>query len=224
MAVEVININKEYEPILGFLYPQYSFVDNLFKFKNFIIHKDIKTKNDRDRLNFQYENCVFISTQIFDEVWTPDVIKERVLQFAKDHFGSRKKVLKTLNSEGSAFLDECIQFMYTGRSFEEQEESIDSLFRSYGSQTFFREFLLRCGDAGVNSTVRSMETFIAKVLSETESLYYKRAKMRLETPLRQNLVIPLQEYDMMDPFFKRNFKDLCKLRLMTMLLKSQYYG
>lgn len=70
--------------------------------------------------------------------------------------------------------------MFTGKTFEEEENRIDALFKSYGSQSFFREFLTQCKDLGVNRTVSSMETFVGKVLSDTESIYYKRAKMRLE--------------------------------------------
>lgn len=224
MAVEVISIAPEFESILGFLYPNYSFVDNLFKFKNFIIHKEITTKNDRERLNYQYEDAVFISSRIFDEVWTVDVIKQKVLEFAQRRFGSRKKVLKTLNVEGKPFVDECVNFMFTGKTFEEEENRIDALFKSYGSQSFFREFLTQCKDLGVNRTVSSMETFVGKVLSDTESIYYKRAKMRLELPLHQNIVGALQDYDNIDPFFMKKFKDLSKLRLLTMLMRRDYYG
>lgn len=224
MAVEVISIAPEFESILGFLYPNYSFVDNLFKFKNFIIHKEIITKNDRERLNYQYEDAVFISSRIFDEVWTVDVIKQKVLEFAQRKFGSRKKVLKTLNIEGKPFVDECVNFMFTGKTFEEEENRIDALFKSYGSQSFFREFLTQCKDLGVNRTVSSMETFVGKVLSDTESIYYKRAKMRLELPLHQNIVGALQDYDNIDPFFMKKFKDLSKLRLLTMLMRREYYG
>lgn len=224
MAVEVISIAPEFESILGFLYPNYSFVDNLFKFKNFIIHKEITTKNDRERLNYQYEDAVFISSRIFDEVWTVDVIKQKVLEFAQRRFGSRKKVLKTLNVEGKPFVDECVNFMFTGKTFEEEENRIDALFKSYGSQSFFREFLIQCKDLDVNRTVSSMETFVGKVLSDTESIYYKRAKMRLELPLHQNIVGALQDYDNIDPFFMKKFKDLSKLRLLTMLMRREYYG
>lgn len=224
MAVEVISIAPEFESILGFLYPNYSFVDNLFKFKNFIIHKEITTKNDRERLNYQYEDAVFISSRIFDEVWTVDVIKQKVLEFAQRRFGSRKKVLKTLNVEGKPFVDECVNFMFTGKTFEEEENRIDALFKSYGSQSFFREFLTQCKDLGVNRTVSSMETFVGKVLSDTESIYYKRAKMRLELPLHQNIVGALQDYDNIDPFFMKKFKDLSNLRLLTMLMRREYYG
>lgn len=224
MAVEVISIAPEFESILGFLYPNYSFVDNLFKFKNFIINKEITTKNDRERLNYQYEDAVFISSRIFDEVWTVDVIKQKVLEFAQRRFGSRKKVLKTLNVEGKPFVDECVNFMFTGKTFEEEENRIDALFKSYGSQSFFMEFLTQCKDLGVNRTVSSMETFVGKVLSDTESIYYKRAKMRLELPLHQNIVGALQDYDNIDPFFMKKFKDLSKLRLLTMLMRREYYG
>lgn len=222
--VEVINISEDLEDILGFLYPTYSFVDNLFKFKNFIIHKDILTKNDRDRLNFQYTDAVFISKRIFDEVWTVDVIKQKVLEFAQKNFKSRKKVLNTLNTEGKPFVDECVQFLFTGRTFDEEENRIDALFKSYGSQTFFREFLLQCKEFGINRTVSSMETFISKVLSDTDSIYYKRAKMRLESPLHQNIAGAVQDFQGLDPFFLKKFKDLSKLRMFTQLMRKEYYG
>ena len=224
MPVGVINISKEFEPILAFLYPNYSFVDNLFKFSHFIIRQEITTKMDRDRLDYKYTKAVFLSDRIFDEVWDADLIRAKVLQFAQTHFHSRKKVFRTINSEGPAFIAECLDFLFLGISAEDVQDDIDSLFKSLGSQTFYKEFMTYCQKNGISRTVGSIETFISKVLSDTESLYYKRAKVRLGGSLLQNVKGAIADFNCMDPYFKRNFPDLCKLRFYTQLLKREYDG
>lgn len=224
MPVEVINISKDFEPILAFLYPNYSFVDNLFKFSNFIIRQDITTKMDRERLDFRYNNAVFLSDRIFDEVWDADMIRSKVLQYAQTHFRSRKKVFRTINSEGPAFVAECLDFMFFGLSAEEVQEDIDALFKSLGSQTFFREFMMFCEKNGIPRTISAVETFISKVLSDSESLYYKRAKVRLGGSLLQNVRGAIIDSNDLDPYFKKHFPDLCKLRFYTQLLKREYEG
>lgn len=224
MAVEVINISKEYEPILNFLYPQYTWVETTSKFSNFIIHKNITRKVDREALDHQYVNCVFISTQIFDQLWDEDYIKERVLEFARITFKSKKKILKTLNSEGPEFVAECVSFLFTGQTFEDQETKIDELFRTFGSQQFHRTFLKFCQEEGVGRTIASVETFITKVLTGSESLYYKKAAMRLGSSICQNLVGTVSEQVNYDPLFTSAFPDLVALRTFTNLMKREYYG
>lgn len=224
MIPKVINISKEFEPILYFLYPDYTLVETTSKFSRFIIRKDIKSKNDREVLNFNYEDCIFISAKIFDEVWDQDKIVEEVISFARTRLQSRKRTFKPLNTEGPEFIQECIHFMFTGESFMDSETDINALFQSYGSKVFMREFMVQCKENGTSRTVAAMDTFITKVLSDTESLYYKKAKIRLEGPLGQNIPQTIQEQDFIDPFFKKNFKDLVRLRYYTMLLRKEYYG
>lgn len=224
MAVEVINISKDYEPILNFLYPTYTWLETPSKFRDFIVHKNITRKVDRELLDHNFESGVFISSQIFDSLWDEDKIKEQVLEYAKVKFKCRKKTLKTLNTEGPEFIAECVNFIFTGLTFEESETRIDELFRSYGSQQFLRLFLKFCEESGRGRTVAAMETFISKVLTGSESLYYKKAAMRLGSAIKQNLRGAVAEQESFDPFFVINFPDLIALRTYTSIMKREYYG
>lgn len=216
--VEVINIAPEYERVLSFLYPEYSCVTSLGKFSKFIIRREVTTKVERERLNYQYEDCVFISNRIFDEFWDEQVIKDKVLEFAKVRFGSRKRVLKTVNSEGSEFIDECVRFMFTGLTWEESESEIGSLFEAYGSGQFYREFLVQCEARSVGLVSSAMETFISKVVTGNNSVYYKRAGVRLLPLLRGNSLKALSVYEGIDPFYRKRFPELCNLCLYANLL------
>ena len=219
--VEVINISAEFEPILGFLYPDYALVDNMNQFGRFITRFDVTTKMERERLNYKYENCVIISSQIFDEVWDAEVIKARVLEAGRKWFGSRKRVLNTQKSEGSGFIQECIYFLFTGKTFEVDSEGVLKLFDSYGSRTFLRDYLVACEEQGVSRVSCSMETFLSKMLSETDSVYFKKVKMRLGSAGLENHVLEaLRDFDGIDPFLRRHYKDLCNLRLYTKLIDT----
>lgn len=222
--VRVINISEEYQRILYFLYPEYSLVDGLYQFNKFIIKKDVTSSTERANLNYRYNDAVFISTRIFDEVWDENKIKEEVLKFAKERLGSRKRTVKTLATEGDRFIDELIMFMFTDSSIEDTDIDINELFASYGQSKFLTIYLQACDKTSVNQVSSAMETFISKVLSETDSIFYKRAKMRLEKSLRMNVKRAIEDQSYIDPLFKSKFKDLVKLRMYTVLLYNEYYN
>lgn len=222
--VKVINIEERYERIVSFLYPDYSIVDGLYQFNKFIIKKDVLSVAEKERLNYRYTDAIFISSRIYDELWNEDKIKEEVLNFAKAKFHSRKRTIKTLATEGDRFIDELILFMYTDFTLEDEESDIMELFSSYGSARFFDVFMQSCDRLSINQVCAALETFIQKVLMDTESTFYKRAKMRIEKSLRSNIRRAIEDSYIIDPVFKSNFKDLVKLRFYTMLLYTEYYN
>ena len=66
MSVKVINISSKNEPILAFLFPTYSVGSTVPSVSKFIAHRDIRSRAEREALDFRYDDCVFISNQIFD--------------------------------------------------------------------------------------------------------------------------------------------------------------
>lgn len=92
--VKVISIQPEYEVILGFLFPNYTIVDSAAVTSKFITHRIIKSKAEREALDLYYSEGVFISSQIFDELWDEEKIAEECVKFSHQRFKNRKKTLK----------------------------------------------------------------------------------------------------------------------------------
>lgn len=221
MAVRVINISKDLEPILGFLYPTYSFTDGLTRFRHFITHYDVESAHEREILEHNYEDGVIISTRIFDTLYTPEVMAADTLAFAREHFGCRKRTFTIQSTDPQAMIAECLRFIYYGPDNDATDESgIDTLLKSYGSKLFFSSFLHYCERKGRFRAISSIETYIAKVLSDSNTIYYKRARQRLLRPLERNIVGALSEIRNVDPYFAKHHKDLVSLRLFTQLLKG----
>lgn len=224
--VRVISLGQsDYFRILPFLFPGYSVVgpDAVIS-SSFIQYRDIKSRSERDALDFDYSDCIFISRQIFDEVWSEDVIRREVLSFAQRVFGSRKRSLKTLASDGSAFIDECLDFMFTGRCYEDEASRFTELFDLYGSVRFLPRFIQECGVTSIGHVSASMDTFIIRVLSAVDSVYYRRAKVRLESSLRPSIVGAVEASRSVSPFFRKHFRDLSQLWFYMHLLKRNYFG
>ena len=56
--VRVISIPPTLEPILGFLYPTYSYTEGLTKFRNFITHYDVQSAHEREVIDHAYEQSL----------------------------------------------------------------------------------------------------------------------------------------------------------------------
>lgn len=223
-GVKVISLSSpDYFRILPFLFPSYAVSKNPASSSEFITYRDIKSKQDREYLDYDYADCVFISRQIFDEVWDEDVIRREVLAFAQRVFGSRKRTLKTLATEGPDFIDECLAFIFTGVTFEDDESKFTELFDLYGSVKFIPRFIQECGNTSVGHVSASMDTFILRLLNSTDSPYYRRAKMRLESSLRPSITGAIEAMRTLDKFYTSKFRDLCQLWFYMNLLRRQYF-
>lgn len=221
--MQVIQISKEYERLLPFLYPDYSILgDRDFKYERFIQHKEITSASQRSQLNYEYGDCVFISGRIFDEVWTEEVLVRETLKCAQIRFKSRKRTLKTLAASGPELVDELIWFLYTGDSAEEEDSQVQTLFDAYGSQSFVPSFFRLCAEGSPGPVTAAMQTYVSKILSNVDSPFYKKARARLERDLRPNVVSAIQDYNAIDPYFKREFPDVVSARMFMMLMKSRY--
>ena len=192
MNIKIISIKPEYERILLFLYPTYSYTDSKFVISNFIIKKDIKSKAEQNMIEYHLSDGIIISNQIFDEIYDENKLKELALNFARVHFKSRKRTLTTVAKDGSEFIDELINFMFFQSTDEGDDSKILDLFNSYGSFKFSSLFMKMCYLGNKRAVVNSMNTFISKILQDTSSIFYKRKKMIFEKKIRSNF---LSAYD-----------------------------
>ena len=222
--VRVISFaRRDYERILSFLYPTYAVLSAPSLASEFIVRMDVKQKSDRDLLDYQYSDCVIISKHIFDELWTEVEIIREVLDFARRNLGCRRRSFKPLNTEGSAFIDECISFMFTGVGGIEDESETLALFDAYGSTTFIPMYVRLCQEQGVGMVNSSMETFVLKLLRGSEGRFYQRATMRLRGALQPNLLTLQESVGYMDSFFVRHYRDLHTLWRWLNLCKRNYF-
>lgn len=210
MSVRVINIAKEHEVILGFLFPEYVITDSAVSVGKFITHRDIKTKREREALELCYEDCVFISSQIFDEFWDEEVIKRECLEFAHSRFKSRKKSVP-VNLD---LIQDCIKFIFDTLT-EEQEQSIFELFDAFGTAQFPKQFLVKAQSTPVPVLISALNTFVGKILSADNSIYYKRKQILFKEKIHRNIIKALDEMWLRDKdeFGLSNVKfymDLCK--------------
>lgn len=223
-GVRVVSFaQKGYERILSFLYPSYSIMAHPMVCSEFITWRDIVDRSERETLDYEYSNCVFISKRLFDELWTEDVIIREVLAFARDRLGSRKRVFRPLAKEGDAFIDECIRFMFTGECDVESDDSVLQLFDMYGSSQFQGQFVSLCNERGVRYILKGMSTFLSRVLYGSDSLYYKKAGLRLRGSLVPNVESCVLSYQGVGAYFKRYFSDLSYLWYFMTLCRKNYF-
>ena len=197
MNVKVINIAPEYELILAYLYPNYSISDSVAAVSKFIAHREIKSKMEREALDYRYDDCVFISTQIFDEFYDEEVIKREVVNFSRIQFKNRKTKLETTKE---TFLEDCKSFMY-GLSDEETENKMFELFDTFGSGMFSKKFLEISQLTPVPVIVAALNTFVIKVINADNSVYYKRKAMLFKDKIEKNF------YKALDAFNERLLDD-----------------
>lgn len=189
----IVNISPKLEPLLAFLYPTHSILKegDMYSGK-FIIHKDVKSPSEQDRLNAYYPDGIFISSRLFDEFLTPERLRELCIEFAKSHLGNRKTKLE-VSSESTP--DDYINFMY-GLFTEEEEESILSLFDLAGSSAFTSEFIKLSATIPIPKLQSAMNTFVTKVLSAKEGspVFYLRKASVLSKKIRANMMKAMDEY------------------------------
>lgn len=190
-SVRVINILPEHEPILSFLFPTYAITDSAAVTSKFITHRTVRSKAEREALDWQYSDCVFISTQIFDELWDEDKIKQECIDFSRIRFKNRKK---TLTTNKDTFVKDCVDFIFGVPSLED-ESSITELFESFSSASFPTKFFNICESYPYQQVVASMITFISKIRKDSTSVFYKKKAMLLEDKINANMLESIDEYN-----------------------------
>lgn len=191
-----LNIKSEYIPLLLFLYPSYSLLDKLVQNNNFIIVKDITSPAEKNTLDFRYEDCIFISSKVFDENWTEDVLKEKFLEFARVRFKSRKKTLK-ITETGNEFVEAIKQLIFVNPLQEElNDNEVVFLFSEFGSANFSKAYF-RCLATHPFPVVRSaLMTFIQKVIIGEASIFYRKKNMLFGEKIKHNFLKALTSYQL----------------------------
>ena len=187
MSVQVINIAKEHEVLLPFFYPTYSIAESPAVTRKFIARRDIKSKREREALSLYFDDCIFISTQIFDEFWDEDRIKQEAVNFVRKNFKSRKH---TIQSSSETFVEDILKFMFE-LSTDEEDTTIHELFEAFGSARFAVKFIETTKVCPLPVVITSMNTFIGKILSDSSSIYYKKKAALYRDKIKANFVTAL---------------------------------
>lgn len=192
MNIKVINIQPQHEVILGFLFPDYVITDSLAVTRNFITHRDVKSRVEREALDIHYDNGIFISNQIFDEIWDEDKIKQECIEFSRKRFKNRKK---TINTTKETFIEDCVKFIFDIPSLED-DNSILELFESFGSAKFPVNYFKLLETVDYQQVVASLITFISKINKESSNIYYKKKGILLEDKINTNLEQSIDNYNL----------------------------
>lgn len=188
-TVKVINIEKSFEPILLFLFPQYSWEEQLVRYDKFIVHKEISSPNQMRQVKENHENGIVISEKLYDELWDADKLRELALDFRRNHFGTRKRQLSDLSADDSElFINNLVSFMFTGEYDFIEDEGIMDLFNSYGTAQFSDIFMDKIEKYHPDKVIASMMTFISKIMSSEGSVFYKRKNQALWSKVRVNFI------------------------------------
>ena len=186
-SVQVIHIKKDYEPILAFLYPEYSILDDNDRPSSyFIAHKDMETRVELDAYQTKCSHGIFISNKLFDEDWTKDVIKDKCRAFVKAHKVHRKtKFTENSTTKNDTFVQDCIAYIM-GVDSEDEDIGVSDLFNSFGTPRFANEFIMACDVRGVQPIIKACTTFIRKIHPDSSSTYYKRIANRWYNVIQHN--------------------------------------
>lgn len=188
--VKVINIKPEHEVLLSFLYPEYSITDSASVVNKFIVHRQVKSLSERETLNHYYDQGIFISSQIFDEIWDENKLKELCIEYARVHFKSRKKTLLT---SSETFVQDCVNFMF-GITSEVDETDILELFDTVGSKSFPVKFFNMCESVPYSKLFSALLTFTSKLNVDTTSAYYKKKYLNFGPLIKKNLMKSIDTY------------------------------
>lgn len=206
--VQIINIDPVYERLLPFLYPSYSIETALQKFNKFILKKDITNPVDMRILRDNYEDCVVISTKLYDEFWDEEKIREKALEFRRVNFKTRKRTLADLSSDDQvSFIDNILSFMFTGEYDFVEDEGIMELFNSYGSLKFSDLFMQKCEIYPPSKVIASMMTFLSKVNDSATTAFYMKKNSVLGSKIKENFTEALE--------YLKTYPDINNLHFLT---------
>lgn len=211
-GVRVVSFpQRGYSRILQFLYPSYSVTSGISLCRQFIVEHDVVSRQERELLDMDYEDCIFISSRVFDEMWDEVVIRREVLACAKSRFGSRKRQFTTVAAEGDAFIDECISFLFFGSTTDDEDTGLLAVFESMGTASFGVRFLKECALRGSGLVSASVGSFVQRVLRGGDSLFYRRARLRIGRSLQNNIVPAVEAQRLLVPYYVFHFRDLSQL-------------
>lgn len=189
--VKVINILPENEILLSFLFPEYAVVDSAAVTSKFITHRTVRSCAEREVLDLHYSDGIFISTQIFDELWDEQRLSQECIEFSRVRFKNRKK---TLPYNKDTFVQDCINFIFGIPSIEE-ESTVTDLFDSFGSASFPVKYFNVTQHIPYQQVVAALTTFVTKLNKDSTSVYYKKKAMLLEDKIHSNMLSAIDAYN-----------------------------
>lgn len=194
--VQVINIKQEHERLLFFLFPHYaSCPEGVVFSENFIAHRDITSKTQRESLEVRHKNCIIISKRLFDEIWDETVLEAKAIEFSRIHLKNRKRTTGVVHDEH--FVDNIIKYIFYQDAMEEQDKTIYNLFDNFGSKNFNRIFLELSENIPVQILMASMNTFVYKIMQPNNpSLYYKKKAILFKDKIQNNFIKAHDNYVM----------------------------
>lgn len=194
----VINVKPTYLPLLYILYPQYNLVKEIQQPDNFIIVKDITSREDLYKVS-KYSDCLIVSKTLFEAQWDEKELCKQALEFRRVNFKSRKKSLPEIETlRDTDFVEALTTFIMTG-ALPLQEEDIMSVLMSIGSASFAQEYLNSIQKYPEAKLRAAILTFLSKVLAGvSESLFYKRKVAQLQARLKANISTSLSHYNSSD--------------------------
>ena len=181
--VRVISIDKEKERILSFLYPTYHIGDGI---RHCITHKNVKNKNDMEAHELLYEDCIFISSAWFDELWDDAKIKEETLRFARSVLKSRKSKIASLSDN---VVDDCITFLFNSEDNCEDEERLSQLTHCIDNPLKFTDTYQRLVSIyGCDRVAYYMDYAIRSIMGKG-TVYYNRLKSLMGRNIKTNIAV-----------------------------------
>lgn len=188
MPAKIINIQKNHEDILFFLFPNYS----LGKWNDrCIFSEDIKTQERLNQVRYLFKDSVIISRVLYDEMWDVEKISEEVLKFCRVHFGCRKRNLKL---DEDTLVEEAVEFIGNGGQLTESvDEGFQDLFEAFGTRNFPYRFFTFTEKFPVQVLTRAMLTFLTKVATSATPFHARYGRM-FGARMRENLPKALDFY------------------------------
>lgn len=188
--MRIINIAKEYEPILWFIFPSYSIIGpgEPMKSTRFIVHRDVETQQDLANLRYFYDDAIIISRRLFDEIWDKQKCEDMVVDYAHRVLHSRKKKVKYPDEKPTPeeTLQSWMNFLFGG-SEELYSAPITELFECFGSKSFAQKYIEVTSATPVPVVNAALYTFVSKVINDPSTTYYLRKNQQYGAKVKANV-------------------------------------
>jgi len=178
--------------LLPLLFPTLTIDTELSHTDSFIVQHDIVSQNAMFNLKHYCRKFVVVSNRLFDFQVTNEDVKLMVIEWRRLNLHSR---LRTLQISENAHHD-LVGLLKSELHLEVQmeDDEIMLLFDSVGTGAFKSVFLDRCKKHNPKPTIKAVVTFLSKCKTEQQSIFYKRAFLRLNKKLVANLIHASREY------------------------------
>lgn len=187
--VRVINIHPQHEVLLGFLFPEYALGEGV-AVSRFIARRDVRSIVEREALEAQYDDCIFISSKIFDEVWDEKRIEEEAVRFVRERFQSR---LRKFRSTSEDFVTSVLNFLFA-KEEETEDEGLMELFEAFGSSRFIDKFMSLTRHYTIGRLITAMNTFLQGVFV-SQAVWYKKKRVVYLPKIKANFIKAVDDFN-----------------------------